>query len=198
MIVYNMTMRCKDINKSKAIFHATIQLLNEFGFSDTSMSKIAKKANLSPSTIYVYFENKEDMLNKLYLYAKAEMGKQLFADDNEEKPIKRRFESILKNYISFALTNEEEFLFIEQFKNSPYIKRLSIAQGSLHFKPLYGLFETGKQQELVKKVDTDILITYSFSPIAQILKLHLKGEYNFEQTMAETLIEFSWDAIKAK
>ncbi|MFN0223999.1 TetR/AcrR family transcriptional regulator [Paenibacillus sp. KR2-11] len=48
------------------MFKATIQLLNEIGFSDISMSKIAKRAHVSPSTIYVYFENKEDMLSKLY------------------------------------------------------------------------------------------------------------------------------------
>ncbi|MDB4867155.1 MAG: TetR family transcriptional regulator [Cohnella sp.] len=38
------------------------------------MSKIAKKAGVSASTIYVYFENKEDMLNKLYLSIKKKMS----------------------------------------------------------------------------------------------------------------------------
>ncbi|MCZ8522715.1 helix-turn-helix domain containing protein [Paenibacillus mucilaginosus] len=66
MIVYYRIMRHKDENKNEAIFKATIQLLNEIGFSDISMSKIAKRAHVSPSTIYVYFENKEDMLSKLY------------------------------------------------------------------------------------------------------------------------------------
>ncbi len=197
MIVYNCNMRCKDVNKSEAIFHATIQLLNEIGFSETSMSKIAKKANLSQSTIYVYFENKEDMLNKLYLYAKEEMRQEIFKGISEKTSIRLGFELLLKNYINFALNNEDDFLFIEQFKNSPYIKKLSIDQGSLLLKPMYDLFENGKQKQILKKVDTALLITYSFAPIVQILKLHLKGEYIFDQTMTKTLIEFSWNAIKA-
>ncbi|MEY2194631.1 TetR/AcrR family transcriptional regulator [Neobacillus sp. BF23-41] len=42
------------------------------------MSKIAEKSNVSSSTIYVYFENKEDMLNKLYLTFKKKMSQRIF------------------------------------------------------------------------------------------------------------------------
>lgn len=31
------------------------------------MSKIAKTANVSPATIYLYFENKQDLVNQTYL-----------------------------------------------------------------------------------------------------------------------------------
>ncbi|MDR1409712.1 MAG: TetR/AcrR family transcriptional regulator [Oscillospiraceae bacterium] len=53
-------MRVKDFSKKDAIFEATINLLNEIGFANISMSKIGKAAGVSSSTIYVYFENKED------------------------------------------------------------------------------------------------------------------------------------------
>ncbi|WP_094092917.1 TetR/AcrR family transcriptional regulator [Paenibacillus physcomitrellae] len=40
--------------------------MNEIGFAETSISKIAKKAGVSAATIYIYYENKEDMLSKIY------------------------------------------------------------------------------------------------------------------------------------
>ena len=49
-------MRHKDENKNESIFQAAIDLINEIGLAETSMSKIAKKAkkaNVSSSTIYV-------------------------------------------------------------------------------------------------------------------------------------------------
>ncbi len=61
-------MRHKDDNKHQAICDAAIGLITANGFADTSISKIAKVANVSPATIYVYFENKEDLLNKVYLF----------------------------------------------------------------------------------------------------------------------------------
>ncbi|MEF7442026.1 TetR family transcriptional regulator [Paenibacillus lautus] len=40
-------MRYRDDNKVEAIFDATVQLINEIGFSDTSISKIANRASVS-------------------------------------------------------------------------------------------------------------------------------------------------------
>ena len=51
----------KDDNKKNAITKAVISLSNEIGFSNVSMSKIAKRAGVSSSTLYVYYENKDDM-----------------------------------------------------------------------------------------------------------------------------------------
>ena len=59
-------MRIKDDNKKNAITKAVISLSNEIGFSNVSMSKIAKRAGVSSSTLYVYYENKDDMFSKVY------------------------------------------------------------------------------------------------------------------------------------
>ena len=72
-------MRRKDDSKREAIANAAIELITTNGFADTSMSKIAKAANVSPATIYVYFENKEDMLNQLYLMVKRELSEAMLA-----------------------------------------------------------------------------------------------------------------------
>ena len=47
----------KSIDKRNALIKATIELVNNNGFHATPMSKIAKMANVSPATIYIYFEN---------------------------------------------------------------------------------------------------------------------------------------------
>jgi AcrR family transcriptional regulator len=54
-------MRTRDQKKYNAVVKSSIKLTNELGFSGISVSKIAKRANVSPATIYIYFENKEDI-----------------------------------------------------------------------------------------------------------------------------------------
>ena len=49
-------MRMKDENKKAAITKAIIGLINEIGFANISMSKIAKATGLSAATLYVYYE----------------------------------------------------------------------------------------------------------------------------------------------
>ena len=62
-------MRHKDDNKHQAICDAAIELITKNGFADTSMSKIAKAANVSPATIYVYFESKEALAVEAFDFA---------------------------------------------------------------------------------------------------------------------------------
>ena len=49
-------MRHRDDKKRAAVCQAAISLINELGLDGVSMSKIAKRANVSPATIYIYFK----------------------------------------------------------------------------------------------------------------------------------------------
>ena len=84
-------MRHKDDNKREAIRNAAIELITTIGFADTSMSKIAKAANVSPATIYVYFENKEDLLNQIYLMVKREISEAMLAGYDDGLPVEDGF-----------------------------------------------------------------------------------------------------------
>ena len=66
-------MRTRDQAKYDSIVDASIKLINELGFDGISISKIAKKAKVSPATIYIYFENKEDLFTKIYIDIRKEM-----------------------------------------------------------------------------------------------------------------------------
>ena len=67
-------MRTKDDRKIAALHAATVKLVNEIGFASSSVSKIAKEANVSPATIYVYYENKEELLVSTYVEIKKDMS----------------------------------------------------------------------------------------------------------------------------
>ena len=68
----------KSIIKRKALVDATIQLVNEDGFHNAPMSKIAKMASVSPATIYLYFENKQDLINKVFIEVKEIFTRYIF------------------------------------------------------------------------------------------------------------------------
>ena len=59
-------MRKKDDEKERNIKEAVIKLILEEGFHGASISKIAKLAGVSPATVYIYYENKENMLQNIY------------------------------------------------------------------------------------------------------------------------------------
>ncbi|MDQ8734524.1 TetR/AcrR family transcriptional regulator [Paenibacillus sp. LHD-38] len=197
MIVYYICMRHKDENKNESIFNAAIQLINEHGLAETSMSKIAKKAGVSASTIYVYFENKEDMLNKLYLSIKKKMSLEVFYEYDDSFSLQSAFEHALRKFLTFILTNKDEFLFIVQFSNSPLLHKLSLKEGTELFEPLFNLFEKGKSQNVFKQVDTNLLHMFMFSPAMEYAKQYFGSQTELKQESLNELIQMSWDALKA-
>ncbi|RAS77297.1 TetR family transcriptional regulator (plasmid) [Priestia endophytica] len=190
-------MRLKDENKSENIFNAAVELINEFGLAEISMSKIGKKANVSSSTIYVYFENKEDMLNKLYLSVKKKMSQAVFENFDDSISLQIAFETCLRKLADFILNNKNDFLFIEQFSNSPQIHKLSREEGTELFDPIRNLFEKGKKQDVFKKVDTSLLVTFTFEPIMQFAKDHFNDPTKLNEDNINKIIQMSWDAVKA-
>ncbi|WP_343223700.1 TetR/AcrR family transcriptional regulator [Paenibacillus oenotherae] len=181
----------------EAIFDATIQLVNEIGFAETSISKIAKKANVSNATIYIYHENKEDLLLKTYLKVKGKMSEKMFQGMDESRTVKERFESIIHNFVEFIQTYKEYFLFLEQIMNSPLPQKWCLDDTASLFQPIFEMFDTGKRQGLFKQEDVRMLIVYSILPVAELAKGHLKDGTPFNDQQLNAAIVMSWDAIKA-
>lgn len=190
-------MRHRDDNKVEAIFDATIQLVNEIGFAETSISKIAKKANVSAATIYIYHENKEDLLLKTYLKVKGKMSEKMFQGFDASKTVEERFDSIIRNYVQFIQNHKQYFLFMEQIMNSPLPQKWCLEDTAGLFQPIFEMFDTGKVQGLFKQEDVRTLIVYAVLPVAELAKIHLKNGTQFEDEQINAAIVMSWDAIKA-
>lgn len=191
-------MRRKDENKREAIFTATLQLLNEIGFSDISMSKIARHANVSSSTIYVYFDNKEDMFRKLYLNVKEKMSQRMNAKLTPSLPVPTAHEQMIRNLVDFVLTNKDYFLFLEQFSSSPMIGRLGLSEEArLMFNPVYDLIERGKREGSIKSIDNALLLSFIFYPVMSFARSHFQHGTKTNDDNFNMIIRMSWDAIKA-
>lgn len=190
-------MRYKDDNKIKNIFNATLDIINESGLSGVSMSKIAKRATISASTIYVYFDSKEDLLLKLYLNIKDKMNFEIYSSIDKSIPFKTVFETVLKKFIYFISNNKDYFLFIEQFQNSPIIRNISSKEANQVLGPANEFYNTGKKQGSIKNINNTLLIAYTCYPAMQLVKDHFNNKVNLGEEDINCIIRLSWDAIKA-
>jgi AcrR family transcriptional regulator len=191
-------MRVRDENKNDAIFSATIDLLNEIGFADSSMSKIAKRANVSSSTIYVYFENKDDMLKKTYLFVKGKLFDSLSNIIDEGMPVRETIAAMMRRMLEHLLENKAYFLFSEQFDNSPYIERLCLKDQVGRFMLMYyDYINEAKAKGIIKNIDTSLLIAYCYYPIAFLAKESYSCGKQLTEELVAQAIELSWQAIKA-
>ena len=189
-------MKEKISNKYAALLQATLTLVNNRGFHDTPMSKIAKLAGVSPATIYLYFENKQDLINKLYLEVKTSFCSYAFQGYNIELPVKKGFEVIWYNISDYKLNKIEEAMFLSQCDNTPMIDEESIQKGLIHLQPLLDLWERGKNEGIIKSVSPYLLYAYTVYPLSFLLAMHVKGFNNFDEKDRLEAFQAAWDSIK--
>lgn len=189
-------MRIKDQLKQDAIIDATVQLVNEIGFVSSSVSKIAKKANVSPATLYVYYKNKEDLLVSTYIEIKKKMSKALLSNFDNSLPFRDILERFWENGFSFVLKNRELFRYSEQFSNSPYSDLVNHTELEKHFEPFIQVLQNGIKQKVIKDIPFDILAAFIFYPI--MVMSNPKTCKHIELNDETIAISFSvaWDAIK--
>lgn len=196
MIIYFWTMRNKDELKKEAIIRATVKLVNEIGFVSSSVSKIAKEANVSPATIYIYYKNKEDLLTSVYVDIKLKMGQRLLEKFDPSEPFIDILRNVWKNGFEFVKENKEYFQYTEQFSNSPYLELVDYEKIDRQFSPFYDVIKKGIERKIIKDVPFDILAVFMFYPILLLSNAKHCKNIELNEENINTAFQLAWDAIK--
>src|SRR6185503_8770969 len=98
----------------KRILEASMKLFVEEGFSNVSIRRIADIIEYSPTTIYLYFKDKDEIfynLHEMGFQKLQEMNKNL---DDIHNPL-LRLHKMGENYIQFGIENREfyDLMFIQ-------------------------------------------------------------------------------------
>lgn len=198
MFVYFRHMRIKDLNKQEAIKGATVKLVNEIGFVSSSVSKIAKEANVSPATIYIYYKNKEDLLVSTYIDIKRKLGEAIIGNIDESQPFKDIFKLVWENGFRFVSENREQYKYAEQFSNSPYSELVNNTELEKYFEPIIKILENGINQKVIKDVPYDILATFIFYPIMILSNSKVCKSIELNTQIIDLSFELAWDAVTVK
>src|SRR3954463_4345207 len=114
-------MRVRDPDKEHAIREKALEMIVAEGFDGLSMQKLAKAANVSPATIYIYYRNREDLLNSLYNEVNQTFAREALKKFDPTLSLEEGLWRQWKNRLNFILEYPNYFKFFEQFRNSPLI-----------------------------------------------------------------------------
>ena len=171
----------KSIDKRNALIKATIELVNNNGFHAAAMSKIAQMANVSPATIYLYFENKQDLVNQTYIEVKAKYTQYAFETYHEDMAVEHGFELIWNRIADFKLKECENAFFLAQCDNTPMIDEPSRQEGIKHLQPLLDLWTRGKNEGVIKPYANYILYAYSINPLSFLMMAQKQDAFQLNQ-----------------
>jgi AcrR family transcriptional regulator len=189
-------MRVKDELKQDALFEATIKLVNDIGFAASSVAKIARQANISPATIYIYYENKEDLLVSTYVNIKQSISRSILNDFDDSLPIRDIFQKLWINMFYYMEKHPEYVQFTEQFASSPYSMLVNKEEVEKYFEPILNVLQKGIDQKIIKDVCFDILSAFIFYPIFTLSNQRICTKFEKDDQNIANAFSLAWDAIK--
>jgi AcrR family transcriptional regulator len=194
--LFTIAMRIKDEEKRAALFEATVKTVNEVGFVAAAVSKIAKEAGVSPATLYIYYENKEDLLISTYIEIKKNISRAIFSGFDASLPIRDILKSVWLAMRAHISNNPEHFRFTQQFANSPYHTAVNRETVEQFYTPIIEVLKRGIEQKIIKDVELDILYAFMFYPLVALSNPRMCSNFELTEEGIETAFRLAWDAIK--
>ena len=178
-------MRKKDDEKEYRIRQAVIELMLKEGFYGTSIAKIAKAANVSPATVYIYYENKEEMLQDIYQKCSESVFYYLTQGINCEMNRAGMIETLIRRYYAYMTQHPEAFCFIEQFANCPALYKNCGCGRGIH--DIIRWINDNSAQDLSQRYSEESISALLFYPIKAIAIDHSRSKQEKEKQLDELI-----------
>lgn len=169
----------KSPDKHRKIIRAAIKVFAKKGFFNARISDIAKEAKVADGTIYLYFNNKFDILLSVF---EQEIGKlieqvaQLL--DKEENP-RRKLEIFIANHLEEMKRNKNlaEVIHIELRQTSKLIRDYRRDKFSEYLDILATIIDTGQQAGFFRPdVQPEILKQIIFGALDEVSRICNAGK----------------------
>jgi AcrR family transcriptional regulator len=190
-----MNNNSEKVDVKKMILEAAKELFLEQGINSVSMRKIATKINYSPTTLYIYYSNKNDILRHL--------AQEYFSEYAQS------YENILAKSESSSIDNLKTFmkLFVSRALSNPGMYKLMTTLFAETDSTHLGITNAGKGYEILTSLTSRCIRDKELSEgnvelKAQILWVNTHGlcslliqRPSFHWSEIELLVNSSIDAV---
>ncbi len=184
------------LDKKKAIFDATLDLISKNGFHATPMSLVAKNANVAAGTIYHYFDSKETLISELFKSQKCVIDTIIAEADDNTKQFKDRYRQVYTSLYTYFIRNSKVFLFLEQYMSSPFMHKNSKEEFEAFFLPISDFLKKGLYNGSLREMNSRLSVTLFYGNISALVKLTLSGTMLIDNDTTTNAFNTCWDGMK--
>jgi TetR/AcrR family transcriptional regulator, multidrug resistance operon repressor len=168
-------MRPRDPEKEAAVKAKALELFVKHGFEGLSMHKLAEAAGVSPATLYIYYEDREDLILSLFEEESEKMADISLRNFSPDMPFREGLRVQWINRAHYCLENPDAMHFLEQVKFSPLYEKAQ-KRMSNHFVQAMRAFVGNaiRKGELID-IPVEIYWSIAFAPLYQLVKFHMQG-----------------------
>lgn len=188
-------MRQRDESKRLAFLEATLKEVAEFGFSGTSVARIARRAGVSPGTLYIYYADKDALLEAAFFYVSDHVIEAAVSSFQQGSSLKDGLRRNWHALFQLGLQRPEFFRYHDSFTHSSWMTPEIQARNEAKASPLLDAVEQGKAEGIIKPVPFPLLETFMFRPIYHLVQRTLQGSFAATDDQVELGFNMAWDAV---
>ena len=183
-------------DKRQAILEATRGLLAQYGFHGFSMKQLAQKAGVAAGTVYLYFQDKEDLIRQLHEQILMDVAECVFAGHDTSMPLYEQYRQLWHSLWRFCIEHPDVVLSKDQFDHlPPDIQQAQHADAQRLFAPLLAMFERGRREGVFKPLPDEVLSSFGIENCPVLARKQLLGLIRLDDAALEAAISATWDAI---
>lgn len=185
------------MEKTRKILDTALRLFVEFGFHGTPTSKIAQEAGVANGTLFNKFATKEELIVALYIDIKTRMHKYVTQNSTQESTLKETLKGQYLASLYWALENKDEFIFVQQFKSSPFHVLITEQQIEESIKPFCDMLQQGIDAKILKPLPLDYLFTLISSHTFGLNEYLLNNQFTKakQHAIISDTFDLLWDMI---
>ncbi|HLP12518.1 MAG TPA: TetR/AcrR family transcriptional regulator [Flavobacteriales bacterium] len=186
----------KKITRREESLLTLLEIIAERGIQDAPMSLVAERSGIAIGTIYHHFKSKDEMVEALYCHLKAEMGDALNKNVVVTDTIKQQYFTYWHNLYKFYRKNASTFYFLEQCDKHPIVSASVKEANFIHYGHIYNFLETGMKAGVLRKMDTELMLSFIYGTVVSTVHAVLNGRINGQKAAVEQVCQSSWDGVK--
>lgn len=199
-------MRHRDEHKLKALLEATMMEVSEHGFSVTSVARIAKAAGMSPGTVYLYYRDKEALLEATFVdvsqriidvaveaFQTPSSTEDVCRDDVHQ--LKTAMRRVWQALIKLGRREPALFRFHDQFLHSSHMTDALKIANQQKASALLDAFEAGKRSGILKPIELVLIEIFMFRTIYSLLQGQGCQVPPISDASFDQGFDMAWDAI---
>lgn len=182
-------MRKIDVNKQIAIKQSVLDLSQNIGLFNMTTAKIAKNAGVSPATIYLYYQDKTDLLSRLYEEVKTNLHDGLEKVINKDSSLDEQIQQMIFFTVEQYRTYPKEAYFMKTLWNNPeLLDEKALEFGNTLEDALSDLLTRIQISDEYIDVSRDVLDVFLSVPTL-VLEVDTKMSHEKLQTISEMIIK---------
>ena len=169
-------MRTRNTDKEALVKEKAIELLVQQGFDGFSMNKLAKASGISVATLYIYYQDKDDLIKKIGIEVGEGFFKGALLGFNPDMAFAEGLRLQWDNRIAYTMDNRKAMQCWEALRHSPHNEYI-LQHAKANFKEVLGKFiKNAIQNGQLIQLPFEVFWAIAYGPLYTLLKFESEGK----------------------